>query len=251
MPDPGKGFGQRFGNESAQTPADTDVTVRTASSLRNPRSWDKKPAMTVEAVPLRAQQPEPSPPSDQSATPSSPEPTLTAAYVACELGRVGEPTAMSSAALGEIILEVVGVEGPVVAERVYQLINHAAGNRRLGHVIRSAMLAACERLQRSGRIVADDPLGDGALLATLRLPDQPLVSRRDIGPRSLQHVPPSEIGAMIQSERERSNLSGTALYRQVHRMFGHDRMREAAVPRYEACDALVERGQGVSDDRFP
>ena len=162
-----------------------------------------------------------------------------AAYDPASLDFAPDPNATPTATLAEYLLAVVGVEGPVVAERAYQLINAAAGNKRMGHIIRAAMQQAADHLVTSGRLVSEDPLGDGPLLATLRLPDQPTVDLRHIGPRPFHHIPPREIAAMLEIERQRTDLLGVNLYRRVHHLYGHSRMREGSVPRYEACEQLL------------
>ena len=162
-----------------------------------------------------------------------------AAYDPASLDFAPDPNATPTATLAEYLLAVVRVEGPVVAERAYQLINAAAGNKRMGHVIRAAMQQAADHLVTTGRLLSEDPLGDGPLLATLRLPDQPTVDLRHIGPRPFHHVPPREIAAMLESERQRTDLLGVNLYRRVHHLYGHSRMREGSVPRYEACERLL------------
>lgn len=160
-------------------------------------------------------------------------------YEPAVLTAVAEPTTMTPRELSRQIVEVVAIEGPVIAERVFQLINAAAGNQRLGARIRAAMDAALRLASSEGALLVDNPLGQDPLLATLRLPAQATVLVREIGPRSLQHVPPGEIGATLATAGEHTGLTGVDLYRHVHTAYGFSRMREAAAAHYRLCEALL------------
>ena len=66
---------------------------------------------------------------------------------------------------------------------------------------------ALGRAVRSGHIVAD---GRGHHV-TYRLPDQPTVRRRQLGPRLLSEVPKSELAALLADAAARSSAGTTPI----------------------------------------
>lgn len=151
-----------------------------------------------------------------------------------------DPLTASPNQLLEAIRAVVEAEGPVLVERTFQLVNETAGNKRLGGRIRGALMRALQLGLSDRALVADDPLGQGPMFATLRLPQQPEVVVRRIGNREFQHIPPREIAAQLQALGIETGLTGHDLYRRCHLGYGFSRMRETSAEHYAACEALVD-----------
>jgi hypothetical protein len=94
---------------------------------------------------------------------------------------------------------IVEVEGPVVGARIVQAYVHAAGGSRAGKNIRSALNRAISASTRRGGILEDNPLGyQGIKDATYRLPSQPPVLERTLGPRDIHQVPPAELASVLR-----------------------------------------------------
>ena len=82
----------------------------------------------------------------------------------------------------------------MTASRAYSLYNRAAGGRKLTSVAKAPLSSAIYWLAREEKLKltreADIPWqGDDMV----RLPDQPAVRVRELGPRSLDEVPLDEI----------------------------------------------------------
>ena len=133
---------------------------------------------------------------------------------------------------------ILSIEGPAVTERVFRIMNGAAGNKRIGENIRASLFEALALGLADGTIFSDDPLDQGQLLATVRLADQPPVDIRPRGERDFEHIPPREIAARLTQLQNETGYSGHALYRYCHREYGFSRLGEATAEHYEACATL-------------
>ncbi|MGH3322121.1 MAG: hypothetical protein ACRDN9_18500 [Streptosporangiaceae bacterium] len=90
------------------------------------------------------------------------------------------------------------MEGPMLGDRLYGVYVRASGGQRAGKQIAKILNSAVNSAVRRGVLVADDPLGHaGVKPCTYRLPDQPVVCARQLGPRTLDQVPPSELAALM------------------------------------------------------
>jgi very-short-patch-repair endonuclease len=97
-------------------------------------------------------------------------------------------------AITENIVKIVIVEGPVLGERLQQAYIKAAGGQKVGKGIARILNQAITSAERRGLIVADNPLNaSGVKPKTFRLPSQPRVIPRDLGPRPINLVPPAEL----------------------------------------------------------
>ena len=140
-----------------------------------------------------------------------------------------------------LLTEVVEREGPVVAIRVYRLINRASGSQRLTGPVRRMLNRASAAAIRGGTIVATNPFnvqGQGQLV--LRMPGTPSVNVRERGSRELDELPPDEVAAMLKSLRERdSQLDQEQLKRQLLSAFGWVRLTPNVSEFLDRCIALI------------
>lgn len=114
------------------------------------------------------------------------------------LGSVTAASEATRAQLMDAIREIVAVEGPVLGERLHAAYVHASGGQRVGKQIASTLNSAVSIAVRRGVLVVDNPLGQsGVKPLTFRLPEQPMVRVRSLGPRQLEHVPPNELAAIM------------------------------------------------------
>lgn len=154
--------------------------------------------------------------------------------------RINDPRTAQQQDLIDAILEVVGVEGPVVGWRVYRLINRAAGGQRLAkHATRALNRAAAAAIRR-GLIVESNPLGQpGQAHLVLRVPDAPAVVLRERGPRDLDEMPPDEIAALARRLREQvPTASLEELKRKLLETYGWQRLTPNVSATLDRCLAL-------------
>jgi very-short-patch-repair endonuclease len=96
------------------------------------------------------------------------------------------------------LVEIVSEEGPIHAQRLYQVHARAAGGQRVGRDMRQHYNRLLSQLLRAGRVeqVKDDLLGLAE--KTIYLPGRPPILIRELGPRQLTEVPRSEVQALMQ-----------------------------------------------------
>jgi len=71
------------------------------------------------------------------------------------------------------------------------------------------------------------------------LPDQPSVRTRQLGPRSFEEVPPSELAALLDHVAERDGFSGAeAAQRAVLDLLGLKRLTDNVRSRFAAVEAM-------------
>lgn len=164
-------------------------------------------------------------------------------YVEWKRVALDDPTGMPLRNLAETIAEFVDAEGPVLVNRMFQQLNQAAGNRRLGRVLKERFEAGLSRALEEQWVVLDDPLDSrDQLLQTVRAPDQPEKRLRELGPRSLHEVPPAEVAAALQAARGLWTLDSEQHLRALLDLYGLKRLTAATEEYLLACSRLRAGG---------
>jgi dethiobiotin synthetase len=130
-------------------------------------------------------------------------------YSAWEAHPVGDPRATPRASIMETMLEIVGTEGPMTANRAYALYNRASGGRKLTTVARAPLSSSVYWLAQERKVVLvrkeEIPWQDDDVV---RMPDSPAVRVRELGPRSLEEVPLDEIAELVRRLRAARRIAG-------------------------------------------
>jgi very-short-patch-repair endonuclease len=100
--------------------------------------------------------------------------------------------------LVDALVDVVSAEGPIVARRAYLLCHQAAGGHRVGRDIRSEFIRATYVAVRDARLSQIRDSTPAQEDKTIYIPMSPHVVMRDLGPRDLYEVPPSEVLALVR-----------------------------------------------------
>lgn len=102
------------------------------------------------------------------------------------------------------ILCIVDAEGPMTGYRIHAAYFEASGDwddRANARILNQSIT----RAESKGLILSDNPLGaEGVKPKTFRLPTQPPVVRRELGPRSLTQVPPGELDSPVVTRVEKA-----------------------------------------------
>jgi hypothetical protein len=130
----------------------------------------------------------------------------------------------------EAMLEILAAEGPMRASRAYAVYNRASGGKKLTTIARAPLSSAVYWLaqQRQITLVKRDeiPWQDDDVV---RMPDQPAVRVRELGPRTLEEVPLDEIAELMRRLRDEHALRGEAeLKRGVLGAYGLVRLTQRA-----------------------
>ena len=134
--------------------------------------------------------------------------------------------------LGPVLLEIVAAEGPVVADYAYRHVVRASGGKALTTIARAPLSGAAHRLKAAGAIELVDDDGREVLRQAGSAP----VRVRELGPRALDEVPPSELAELV---RRLAAAGATDLPRAVLDAYGLVRMTTKA-------EALLARAVEVA-----
>jgi dethiobiotin synthetase len=172
----------------------------------------------------------PAPPEDEPQAVQGAPPITLDPYDAWPPHQVGDPRNTPRPQIMKTMLEIIDAEGPMTASRAYSLYNRAAGGRKLTSVAKAPLSSAIYWLAREEKLTltreADIPWqGDDMV----RLPDQPAVRVRDLGPRSLDEVPLDEIAELVKLIRTAHGTSDpTDLKRAILTTYGLVRLTSRA-----------------------
>src|SRR3954453_6226793 len=178
---------------------------------------------------LDAEGPPAPPPDEPQAAPTAAPLTLDP-YDAWQPRHAGDPRNTPRPQIMATMLEIIDAEGPMTASRAYSLYNRAAGGRKLTSVAKAPLSSAVYWLARENKVTltreADIPWqGDDMV----RLPDQPAVRLRELGPRSLDEVPLDEIAELVKLLRSTGGAPApTELKRAILNTYGLVRLTTRA-----------------------
>lgn len=123
------------------------------------------------------------------------------------------------------LVAIVEAEGPVMGQRLHMAYVKAAGGDRVGRSIASILNQAISSAVRQGVLVADNRRDAGVKPRTFRLPSQPETRPRQLGPRALDHVPPTELADLLtQAALANGWEHDETLYREVLARLGLRRL---------------------------
>jgi AAA domain len=111
-------------------------------------------------------------------------------YAAWPERPTGDPRSTPRPRIMEVMLEIIAAEGPMQASRAYALYNRASGGKKLTTIARAPLSSAIHWLAQQREITMADEI--------VRLPDQPAVRVRELGPRTLEEVPLDEIAELMR-----------------------------------------------------
>jgi hypothetical protein len=123
-------------------------------------------------------------------------------YRAWEPHAVPDPRSAGRDALMPVVMEIVAAEGPVLAGRAFGLYTRASGGKKLTGAAKAPLTGAAWRLKIQDRLVI---AREGATTIdnddVLRATGVPAVVVRELGPRTLEEVPPEEVAELMRRLR--------------------------------------------------
>jgi len=126
------------------------------------------------------------------------------------------------------LVEIVASEGPILGYRLHSVYVQSSEGLRVGHQIAKALNSAIYSAVRRGRLIQDNPLEEaGVRPSTFRLPGQPAVVIRQLGPRRFEHIPPAELAAVMHVAAEGTGWDDELIFRETLRGYGIQRMGSA------------------------
>jgi Tannase-like family of unknown function (DUF6351) len=139
------------------------------------------------------------------------------------------------------LVRIAEVEGPVLGHRLYLQYVRSAGGRRVGRKIASVLNKASHAAVRRGLLLASDPLDEGGQKwKTFRVPGQPEIRLRQLGPRTLSDIPPAELAGALQAVRLQDGATEEAWFRAVLDRYGLVRLTQPGDMRLRRCARLLD-----------
>ncbi|MDA1324656.1 MAG: hypothetical protein O3C34_07910 [Proteobacteria bacterium] len=130
--------------------------------------------------------------------------------------------------------QIIAVEGPVMASRVFHIFSRAGGLSRIYDETRRAFLRALRTALDEGIFVAEQEALEDPATWILRLPSQARVRTRTLGTRTLHEIPAAELAEyMLEIRIENELISREELFRKVLNEYGLTRLTEATTNRLE------------------
>lgn len=147
--------------------------------------------------------------------------------------------------LVEGIAAIVKIEGPILGERLRHVYVKASGGERVGRVIASTLNKALWAATQNGILTTSNPLNkSGQAAKVFRLPDQPTVFAREIGPRTLAQMPPLELAHVLSlAAEDADDLPQTELYRRALALLGRKSLTDASRAQLDQVIGLDDREQ--------
>jgi len=121
----------------------------------------------------------------------------------------------------ENLVRIVSVEGPLTGWRIHQVYKKCAPGRESHDKFSRLLNRAISASERSQRIVAENPFNQtGNKPRTFRLPGQSSTVARELGPRTIDIVPPAEVVQYCHKAAAGEVLSDDELIKRVGRLLG-------------------------------
>lgn len=164
-----------------------------------------------------------------------------APYVAFAGGPFAPVSLDRASAVAAGLRNIVEVEGPILAQRAYQLYVQAAGGRRVGSEIKRVLNKVTYEQIRNKQIAWIDDGAEGVIARTLYLPGSAPVVLRELGARELTEIPKSEVSALI-AELGLDGQQGDHVSRAVLDAYGLVRLGSRAAEFLRECQAYGPTG---------
>ncbi len=139
---------------------------------------------------------------------------------------VADPRKCGTGELVPLLVSIVEVEGPILADRTYHLLAQAAGIHRLREGTRATLDKALRFALRRGLLLhRKEHNSDRPADWIIRTPNSPFICLRTPGGRSFDEIPPSELALLMKSLLQENKTFGQEeLFRRVLSCYGVRRM---------------------------
>ncbi|GLZ79466.1 hypothetical protein Afil01_42730 [Actinorhabdospora filicis] len=127
----------------------------------------------------------------------------------------------------EGLMSIVAVEGPILGSHLIRTYRIATGAAQTGRLMRESLNKAIVGALKRG-LAMEDPLKTSLIdHRTFRLPGQPGVRLRELGPRNLYDVPHMELATVMALCAEKTGWrANEPLFREVLAMYGLERLTD-------------------------
>ena len=224
-------------------PATRHHAVRPVPPVQNSTRSESLQDRPCPAVPERHQSPVPT--SDARPQPSSSAPPALQAYPV-----FSEPLSPISQTPADRIIDnivrIVGVEGPLTGWRLHQVYRKCATGRESHDEFSRLLNRAISAAERQQRIVSENPMNQsGNKPRTFRLRNQSSTVARELGPRTIDIVPPREVQQYCLTVSAGQSLSAGELVERVGRLLRNKQVMNELQKAVLAAQRIDQKSAGT------
>lgn len=155
--------------------------------------------------------------------------------------KTADPRAATQAQFLHGLTEILQYQAPMQALALFQTYAKAGGLLKIAAPVRKKFERAVLQAEKAGELIverepdpeAKDP--DDSVGWIVRLPDQPPVILRDLGPRGFAEIPMSELAALVLDIRSADEFAGREdIYRGVLEHYGLQKLTALVRRRLDA-----------------
>lgn len=195
----------------------------------------RQPTSEIDIVIARIERPKVAQDGSSLSSAPTPDDGVTLAPYREWRGIAPDPRSESLEEVTETLFDIIETEGPVLESRAYRAYTNASSARRLGPQMRHSLNRALENLEGQKRVMVEQISGgSGHRNALLRVPESARVTLREIGPRTFDEVPLSELSLLLRGvQAVEPGSSPEEIYRHVLARYGLVRMTEQVRKRFK------------------
>jgi very-short-patch-repair endonuclease len=146
-------------------------------------------------------------------------------YIKWEGSPLPDPRFAPQKSIIEGLVAITAVEGPIQVRYLFRQYARSAGIGRVGHQIEGILIKAIEKAMRSGLLEKrNEHRGNDRLRQIVRVAGGSAVRLRPPNGRSLEEIPPSEIGTLMNRVSNNRDPDEEELFRQVLVTYGMKRI---------------------------
>jgi len=166
---------------------------------------------------------------DVGFSPSEKEQAACEPYVSWNPYEIGPLDDMASYEIRKLLNDVVEIEGPILVNRLFQVIFDATGNTLFTQRIREKLLQELSSAVRQEDLIIMEPEDRDQMRSVVCTPMQPKLSLRSPGPRGIHQYPDDELAAFITHLRDGEDLAEDDEFADLAAEFDMDELSSAAV----------------------
>ncbi|MFA5607473.1 MAG: SNF2-related protein [Leucobacter sp.] len=144
------------------------------------------------------------------------------------------------------IVRIVGTEGPLTGWRLHQVYRKCATGRESHDEFSRLLNRAISAAERHQRIVSENPMSQsGNKPRTFRLRNQSSTVARELGPRTIDIVPPSEVQQYCRTVSAGQSLSASELVERVGRLLRNKQVMSELQKAVLAAQRMDGKSAGI------
>jgi hypothetical protein len=155
-------------------------------------------------------------------------------YNLFEETKLDDPRSSSKSKIADGLCRIVEIEGPMLTKKAYDIYLRSCGVKRLGRELQRTMNKAMQYAISSGKVETEDEWNKGGIIYSIvRSNGSPPIKLRELGTRSFDEIPPSELQvASLIVKQETKELGDEENLRDVLNFYNLKRLTTSVKTRF-------------------